>query len=249
MAKLVIKTEKTAFMFINVYSPNDLREKIAFYDELHCKLDGMPCPGHLVVMGDFNFVEHRIDWSPVHKDDDTLCLKFNELKSKLKLRDAWWTQNGHAQTYTYRHVSYNSLARIDCMYATKETVGMMHRWTNEPLGNLSDHNIVTCAVQYETDMYWHLPAHLLNEPCFVKAVDGILKKVETAFKENPKVAKQAEWNKAKDLIAVEAVKCVKIVRKSKTKAMRQLGNRIDWLSKKSSAGSRAKIVELEKERA
>jgi len=52
-------------------------------------------------MGDWNFVEDKVDRSPQHNDDLRVTNEMNKLKTSLDLLDGWRSSNPGSRSFTW----------------------------------------------------------------------------------------------------------------------------------------------------
>ena len=71
---------------VNIYAPNDLKEKVEFYRELNRKIKRKEM-GEFCLMGDTNCVLMEIDRSPPHEDDEQITEQLKKLIRKNNLID------------------------------------------------------------------------------------------------------------------------------------------------------------------
>lgn len=223
-----ITYDKLDLTITNIYSPNDTHDKIAFYNEINNHLKETRINNEHIIMGDFNFVENAIDRIPMHMDDKDIIIAFNNIKTTSNLIDVWRNQNESEKQFTYTHNTYGSLARIDRIYASRNT--QLCNWTFEPIGNLSDHKLVKCEYEYETEVYvgkglWRLPMQLLKEPHFVKEATKIITKTHTAMSNDQAKHKQTIWKETKIELKECAIRVQREIRHQKEKKIKEIKKR------------------------
>ena len=84
---------------INIYAPNDPKEKEEFYIDLAKKLKQKKKETYCL-LGDFNCVTEDIDRSPVHRDNENVTKALNKLLLQNKLIDTWRAQHPQEKDYT-----------------------------------------------------------------------------------------------------------------------------------------------------
>ena len=222
-----ITHEKLNCTLVNVYSSNDQREKVAFYKELLKVLREKNIRESVIMLGDFNFVEDSLDRLPEHRDEEEIVTTFNEIKAWLNLIDAWRHQYSTERQYSYSHCHYESFARIDRIYCKEHMANRLSKWRYEPIGDLSDHQLVTCSLEFDTEIHkgkglWRLPLELLDEPSFVEKCEEILKRADRKIDKRTDESAQVIWTKAKQEIK-ETAKCIsRKIKKDKTKKLERL---------------------------
>ena len=103
---------------INIYAPNDPKEKEDFFKELTKKLKQKGKETYCL-LGDFNCVTEDIDQSPVHRDNKNVTEALNKLLLQNKLIDTWRAQHPQEKEYTFVQKGTESRARIDRIYLHK----------------------------------------------------------------------------------------------------------------------------------
>ncbi|KAG2029024.1 Endonuclease/exonuclease/phosphatase, partial [Suillus americanus] len=171
-------TETQTFNIINLYSPNDLTPKKAFYKNVLQIISSQRWENPILI-GDFNMVEQAIDRFPEHSDDNALTRLVNRITNKLNVVDGWRKEKEDAREYTYAQKNPLATARIDRIYVSKETIEMAHNWTINESYTLSDHQMVTVTITQtglpELDKgLWRLGSATEQLPAFKKRVKKLL---------------------------------------------------------------------------
>ena len=86
---------------INIYAPNDPKEKEEFYIDLAKKLKQKKKETYCL-LGDFNCITEDIDRSPVHRDNENITEALNKLLLQNKLIDTWRPPGKRVYIYTKR---------------------------------------------------------------------------------------------------------------------------------------------------
>jgi hypothetical protein len=249
---LKVSHEKLTMTLVNVYSPNDLREKVAFYKTLLSILKEKNLRDSIIMLGDFNFVEDSLDRLPEHRDDDEIVTAFNEIKSWLNLVDAWRYQYDTERQYSYTHCHYESNARLDRIYCKEKSAKLMNKWCYEPIGELSDHKLVTCTLEFETEIYrgkgiWRLPLELLEEKTFIEKCEQMLRRADHDMDINNGKSAQAIWLETKSKIKELAKNISRKIKKSKTKNVEKLHCKMKKTLETQSPDQNSRINSINKE--
>ena len=116
VAQLKLKWgENQMLNMINIYAPNDPKEKEEFYIDLAKKLKQKKKETYCL-LGDFNCITEDLDRSPVHKDNENVTEVLNKLLLQNKLIDTWRAQHPQEKDYTFIQKGTESRARIDRIY-------------------------------------------------------------------------------------------------------------------------------------
>ena len=92
--------ETRTYAIVNVYSPNDLKQRIAFIENLGKCIDQKALNvKNLLIGGDFNCVNSEIDRTNKRTDKSTGTL--TELKSKYDLFDVWRKLHPDQRRFTF----------------------------------------------------------------------------------------------------------------------------------------------------
>src|SRR5882672_7459853 len=84
--------EGQALALINLYAPNNDKEKEDFFKKVTTMVKKNENK-NLCIMGDFNCVENNIDRSPPHKDNEAAVASLKKMVTHHKLVDVWRMQN------------------------------------------------------------------------------------------------------------------------------------------------------------
>jgi exonuclease III len=101
-SRLSIKVEENRGMdIILIYAPNGDNEKIEFFTELREKLAQEQNIENIVIMGDFNSVESKLDRFPHREDENAVTDSWKKIKKERHLVDGWRTHNELNKGYTF----------------------------------------------------------------------------------------------------------------------------------------------------
>jgi ribonuclease HI/exonuclease III/chemotaxis regulatin CheY-phosphate phosphatase CheZ len=172
-------TEDQGIDLINIYAPNDLEEKISFYQNLNQKINQIKNWNQPILVGDFNCVEDAIDRFPIRKDDSRLAEELDKLKQKFNLIDGWRAQNEVTKGYTFIQPGTNSMARIDRIYTSRETYKFSLEWGIQVSAGISDHSLVYAEILKKKMPFigkglWKMYSSEIENPSFHKEAKKIL---------------------------------------------------------------------------
>ena len=159
--------ENVKLVFLNVYTPTNAADRVAFLNILsdcdkNCEDDGFMFLG-----GDFSCTEKstldRNHPEPHPPSSHTL----RQLMENQELSDEWRVFNSQHRQYTWSHCREGvlSLARLDHFYCFKHHFNIFKRCCIQPVG-FSDHFLVSCHVFIKNislkNAYWHFNTALLD---------------------------------------------------------------------------------------
>ena len=115
--------EEKAFVFVNIYAPNDVAQQTAFFNKLSKHLEEF-AQDTIIIGGDFNCALTSQDKkggnlitkkSAVIKEINALCDLYN-------LNDIWQNTNPEKQSFTWRTKSFKIQCRLDYFLISNELV-------------------------------------------------------------------------------------------------------------------------------
>ena len=158
-------------MFLNVYTPTNAVDRIAFLNILSDCVKNCEDDGFMFLGGDFNCTENptldRNHPEPHPPSSHTL----RQLMENQELSDVWRVFNSQNRQYTWSHSREGvlSLARLDRFYCFKHHLNIFKRCFIQPVG-FTDHFLVSCRVFIKNirlkSAYWHFNTALLNDQAF-----------------------------------------------------------------------------------
>jgi len=79
----------------------------------------------LLILGDWNFVEDKIDRSPQHNDDRGVTTEMTKMKAEFDLLDGWRLSNPDEVKFSWEGSTGNQrrkiFSRIDRIYTSRDT--------------------------------------------------------------------------------------------------------------------------------
>ena len=167
---------------INIYAPNDPKEKEDFYKELAKKLKQNKKETYCL-LGDFNCVTEDIYHSPVHRDNENVTEVLNKLLLQNKLIDTWRAQHPQEKKYTFIQKGTESRARIDRIYLHKDLYKVTYDTKIESNFELSNHvplttKIIEDNLPYCGEGMWKLPDKMTENKEFQTKAKKILEDYE-----------------------------------------------------------------------
>lgn len=163
--------ENVKLVFLNVYTPTNAVDRVAFLNILSDCVKNCEDDGFMFLGGDFNCTEDptldRNHPEPHPPSSHTL----RQLMENQELSDVWRVFNSQHRQYTWSHSREGvlSLARLDRFYCFKHHLNIFKRCCIQPVG-FSDHFLVSCHVFIKNirlkSAYWHFNTALLDDQAF-----------------------------------------------------------------------------------
>jgi len=123
-----IKRNEQEYTIMNVYMPNEQKEKIKTINEIKEHIKKIENPNNLITE-DFNFVTDTLDRSPPYKNNNRISENWTNITNEYKLIDGWQKENKLERQFTY--TQEKSLARLDRIYTIKEIYDSIANWIIE----------------------------------------------------------------------------------------------------------------------
>ena len=160
------------FCIINVYAPNDIKDRKDFFNSLDCHLAGRK---QFILTGDFNCVENlsldKIGGDPQSGDKGAEILK--NIGSSFDLVDAFCSKYPKKQEFTYISKSNNVWTRLGRFYVSRNLVPVIEDIVTAP-NPYSDHAMVSLIFKdFDADSfsygpgYWKCNVKVLESPDFI----------------------------------------------------------------------------------
>ena len=84
-----IRKNDQDYTIINVYIPNEQKEKIETMNKIREHIRKIKDQNSLIITEDFNFVTNALDRSPPYKDNNKISKKWTNITNKYNLIDSW----------------------------------------------------------------------------------------------------------------------------------------------------------------
>jgi len=242
MSRITIKwNENIVIDIINIYAPNNEKEKIAFFKKANYIIKHLQNKENIIILGDFNSVEDKIDRLPMTKDDNKVINSLQEIMKGNKLIDGWRETNPDEKEYTFESTT-GSLARIDRIYIKENKKAQYDNWKTISSANISDHELVTVEIQKLNTPFigkglWRMDNTITEEPNFRKRTAKVLNELEETLKETEMIREQGKqpqelWIKAKEKIQTIAKEVTKQKKKDLNKKKEQITKELHRLKSK-----------------
>ena len=195
---LCLNYEEQKLNIVNIYMPNqkplqrealrNLRRNLRDQHDL--------VNSELLIVGDWNFVEDKIDRSPQHDDDKGVMKEMSKLKTSLDLIDGWRATNPDEQRFTWEGTCGNErkkiFSRLDRIYTSRKIWDITNKYKIINC-DLSDHNRVTATIREASSPESgkgepKINMKIMNNPLFRKETERLLKKLENQIKKYQRLA-------------------------------------------------------------
>lgn len=172
---LLIKFGSLHLNLVNIYVPNILSDRKAFFERIH---DYFISQGDLVLGNDFNCVDNALDKSfsneVLSSDKNCLC----SLKSDSSLVDVWRKQNPRRVSFTWSNSNHTQASRLDRFFIAKSLFQSIR--SNKVLPCvLSDHDFINLELNPDGSSdrrsnIWKFNCSLLFDPEFIQLDGGTI---------------------------------------------------------------------------
>lgn len=147
LSRLEVKwSEGQTLDIVNAYMPNEVCKKIDCLTKMKEEIENINNWNEPILMGDWNFVEGKIDRLPEHEDNEEVLKKWGKIKKHLNLYDGWRAHNPTTLEYTYHQKGTGSASRIDRIYLTKKVIKETFDWEITQTGVNTDHDMVSVKI-------------------------------------------------------------------------------------------------------
>ena len=188
-----------AYVVVNVYGPNEDREKHLFLNELEIVLNKYKESHRCLLAGDFNMVlDNKLDILAGHPHDNKTVQEFNDLISATDHFDIWRLHNGSSTEFTWAKYSNPFIARrLDYIFANSLIFDQIVSCNIVSVPN-SDHRGV--EIEMVTDSitrgpsYWKFNDSLLHDAAYAKKINEKIEWCESNLTNFPD---QLKWDYCK----------------------------------------------------
>jgi ribonuclease HI len=234
MSRLTVKwNDEVLIDIINIYVPNNEKDKILFLKKAKHIISKIKNKENIIIMGDFNCVEDKLDRLPMTKDDNKVIEALQGMMKGNKMIDGWREANEDEKEYSYESTT-GSLARIDRIYIKEKKKELYENWTTTTSANISDHDIVTVEIQKANIPYigkglWRMETGITEVPTFRKRTAAILLKLEAELETTLNKEPQQLWLTAKEKIKIIAKEVTKQKKKEKNRKKERITKELQRL--------------------
>ena len=193
--------DEQPFCFINVYAPNQDKEKICFFEKLtsiikkhvNDELD------QLIIGGDMNTMcDPIVDNIAGENPKINVVDAFKKFREECCLTDVWRHLHPQAKEFTWKRNSPFIARRLDYLFVNNTIIGKCIKAEIKPFP-CSDHEMVCMKVNTQMVKrgpgYWKLNNNMLMDQNFVCMINDVI--AETVEKYEGKVNPQILWDVCK----------------------------------------------------
>ena len=168
--EVTIETDEHVFTIVNVYAPNNFKERSQFFDTIHTHVSTNLLGSDYTVCGDFNVASAAIDKSKPLYADPSRSKFLNFIKGN-NIHDIWREHHPSVRAFTWRRIRQNVLiqSRIDKIlvshtfkHCIKSSAIVPFVW--------SDHDLVSSLIDFSRvtrgEGLWHFNKQLLQNDDF-----------------------------------------------------------------------------------
>jgi exonuclease III len=153
---------------INVYSPNNEKEKVEFYKTVKDKIVQCKDLDNTILLGDFNFVKSELNQFLRQGNAMNIINEFDKIRKRLNLIDRWRVQHPEEKYYMYIN---ESMSRIDKIYMNKEIYSLAYNWYISNPGKIRDHQMVIIEILKKDLLFigkrvWRLNINMIEDKKF-----------------------------------------------------------------------------------
>jgi exonuclease III len=184
---------------VNVYMPNHKAQQKEALINLKRDLKERQhiTETDLLLLGDWNFVEDKIDRSPQHDDDRGVTGEMATLKASFDLVDGWRKSNPKARSFSWEGTTGSDkrriFSRIDRIYTSKRTWEITNEYKIINC-DISDHDGISVTIRDASAPdtgkgEQKLNLSILNHPLFRKEADRLINKLEKRLNQYERMEK------------------------------------------------------------
>ena len=187
---------------LNVYGPNNDKDKQEFLTELEKYLQHLHESKYVFVAGDFNMVlNNDIDVISGNPHDSKIVSRFNEFMCSTDMYDVWRLYNGNTREFTWSSSSAPWKARrLDYLLVNDSMFDKVTECDIIPVSN-TDHRAVTMTMSIgkikRGPGYWKFNQSLLKDQDYVKIITNKITNCKLALESFPA---QVKWDYCKSNI-------------------------------------------------
>ena len=195
--KVIIQGED--FTLVNLYAPNTMQGKQAFYEELGNSLGNMNIDKNrnIIVVGDWNSIQkYSLDKNGGNeKGNNTVVNSMTELLGQFDLVDIWRLRNPALKRYTYCQKTPIILSRLDYFMISNSLQDNIV--CADIVSSIwSDHSAVTLSIKHlpkakQGNSHWKFNSSLVEDQLYVDTMCNNLR--EWLFKYNEIQDDRVKW--------------------------------------------------------
>ena len=169
-----IKVDENLMIFINVYAPCIISEKIKFLDDISVYVTSQIQEENIIILGDFNMVaDNVLDIIAGDKHNEKVVRKFNDFKTHHFLSDIWRQSNGRKKEFSWSRKTPFAARRLDYILASNSLIPFCKDPRIMKMG-FSDHKAVSLILDYSSfkrgPSSFKFNVSLLKDECLIDAM-------------------------------------------------------------------------------
>lgn len=196
---LLINFSSFKFNLVNIYAPNGVSDRKAFFEQLH---NFFISQGDYVIAGDFNCVDRALD--KFHSNDFHASDKSSlaALKADFSLVDVYRQLNPRAISFTWSNSNNSQASRLDRFFISRSLLKEV--CSNQVLPcTFSDHDFVSLEltianVSNRRSGVWKFNVSLLSDTDFCDLISNLISRQKTQLSHFPTLGDW--WDNLKVLI-------------------------------------------------
>ena len=198
-------------ILVNIYAPNDNREKIYFFNNISCEIRKamLNKNDHSIICGgDFNTVhDNDLDIISGEKHNIDVVNRFKKLLNENLLIDTWRQFNESEKMYTWRRGFISR--RLDYILVGEDIIQYVQGATINSIG-FSDHLLVSVTIKFNSfrygKSYYKMNISVLQDKQYV---DMMKNKIPILIKDNDNLDPHLQWEMVKKEIKEITIKFCK----------------------------------------
>lgn len=172
-----IETQNNNISLLNIYAPNDKKQRNVFFD-LISKILNEHSQGIKLIGGDFNEINDIRDRVSSSKSEVKINGKLTNLKRINNLTDIWRYLNPTKNQFTWRRKSHTDKSRIDFWLLDKNSIPLVHASDIRPaIIQSTDHMAISIKLKTPSKRgqgFWKLNNSILSEHEYCTKVKNII---------------------------------------------------------------------------
>lgn len=186
---LKVVFEERAFVFVNIYAPNDVAQQTTFFNKLSKQLEEF-AQDTIIIGGDFNCALTSLDkkGGNLITKKSAVIKEINALYDLYNLSDIWRNLNPEKQNFSWRTKSFKIQCRLDYFLISNELVPFANN-CDIFYAPESDHSAL--SIHLQSNMFnhkrgpgfWKFNTALLRDETYVTALKMNLPSFKEKYKE------------------------------------------------------------------
>lgn len=221
-----IKTNDKELTIVNIYAPNDPKDRKTFFQKIKKWLDNHAInKDEIIIGGDFNFTENNMldRKDKFSSTADSSASAYNSLIQRHSLCDIWRDMHPNKKQFTYKEIS-----RLDKFLISEQCSNYtLNSYILNP-GIKSDHKGVKIILNINNNMrgpgVWKLNTNILNDSIYKEKIKILIQGVKEKYNF---LSKQMLWEICKIKIREYTIGYCTKKQKTKKSIIKQIENEIE----------------------